>query len=336
MQGSTRRAALTGAAGLAAGALARRAVAQPLAPAFPDRPLRVLVPFAPGGSTDIIARLLSEQVRQHLGQPVVVENRPGANRQIALEATARARPDGTTAMIGNVTTNGTAPLINARRLGLDYERDMAPVTRIADVPSLLVATRANLPAGTLPELVAHARAHPGRLNYMSTGVGAYTHLDTVMLARAAGIDVVHVVLSAGAGPTGQSLISGDVHFGFLNVATGTPLVRGGQLRALAVTGPQRLEEWPEVPTMAEAGFPGIGTSSWHVMMVPAGVPAPVVEALFQATRGAIASEPVQAAFRRQSILPTPSESPEEARGWMRAELARWRRIIRETGIEAAE
>ena len=329
MQGWTRRAALT--AAITATATQARAQGAP-----PDRALRILVPFAPGGSTDIITRLLSEPIRQQLGQPVVVENRPGANGQIALEATVRARPDGTTAMIGNVTTNGTAPLINARRLGFDYERDMAIVTRIADVPSLLVATKANLPAETLRDLVAHARSHPGRLNYMSTGVGSYTHLDTVMLARAADIRIEHVVLAGGAGTTMQSLISGDVHFGFLNVATGTPLVQGGQLRALAVTGDARIAALPEVPTMAEAGYPGVGTSSWHVMMTPAGVPAPVMEALFQATRAAIGSEAVQAAFRRQSIQPTPSASPDEAKTWLTTELARWRGILRETRIESAD
>jgi tripartite-type tricarboxylate transporter receptor subunit TctC len=303
---------------------------------FPDRPLRIMVPFAPGGSTDIITRLLAEQLRQPLGQPVMVENRPGANGLIALEATARARPDGTTAMLGNVTTNGTAPILAARRLGFDYERDMLPVTRIAEVPSLLVATTANFPPRSLAELVAYARANPGRLNYMSTGVGSYTHVDTVLLARAAGIEVVHVVLSGGAGPSLQSLVTGDIHFGFINAATGTPMARAGQLKPLAVTGTRRLAEWPEVPTMAEAGFPGIGTSAWHVLMVPSGVPAPVLETLFRATTLALASEPVLAAFRRQSILPTPSASLEEARDWLQAELAGWRRVMRDTRIAEAE
>lgn len=329
MQGWTRRAALSIGAGLAVGGT--RAGAQPAG--FPDRPLRIILPFAPGGSTDIITRLIAEPMRQHLGQAVVVENRPGANGQIALEATVRARPDGTTAMLGNVTTNGTAPLINARRLGFDYERDLLPVSRVADVPSLLVATKSDLPVDTLRGLVDFARAFPGKLNYVSTGIGSYTHLDTVMLARAAGITVEHVVIAAGAGPTTQALISGQIHFGFLNAATATAQVQGGQLRALAVTGEHRLAALPEVPTMAEAGFPGIGTSSWHLMMVPAGVPVRVIEALFQATRAAILSEPVQAAFRRQSIQPTPSASPDEASTWLHAELTRWRGILREARIE---
>jgi tripartite-type tricarboxylate transporter receptor subunit TctC len=303
---------------------------------FPDRPLRLLVPFAPGGSTDIIGRLLSEPMRQALGQPVVVENRPGANGLIALEATTRARPDGTTLMLGNVTTNGTAPLLAGARLGFDYERDMVPVTRIADVPSLLIATAANFAPRSLAELVALARAQPGRLNYMSTGVGSYTHVDTVLLARKAGIEIVHVVLSGGAGPSLQTLISGDIQFGFMNVATATPLVRDGKLKALAVTGAQRLPDWPEVPTMAEAGFPGIGTSAWHILMVPSGVPEPVMATLHQAATGALRSDAIQAAFRRQSIQPTPSASPAEARQWLRAELAMWRRILRETEIATTE
>ncbi len=307
-----------------------------LAQGFPDRPLRILVPFAPGGSTDIIARLLAEQMRLTLGQPVVVENRPGANGLIALEATARARPDGTTLMLGNVTTNGTAPLLAGARLGLDYERDMVPITRVADVPSMLVATAANFPPSTMAELIAKARAEPGRLNYMSTGVGSYTHVDTVMLARQAGIDVVHVVLSGGAGPSLQTLISGDIQFGYMNVATAAALLRDGKLKPLAVTGEARLADWPGVPTMAEAGFPGIGTSAWHVLMVPNGVPPPALATLHRAATGAINSAAVQAAFRRQSILPTPSASLGEARAWMQAELAKWRRILRETAIATAE
>ncbi|MDO9707137.1 Bug family tripartite tricarboxylate transporter substrate binding protein [Paracraurococcus lichenis] len=324
----TRRAALAG-----AGLLATRIAAAE--PAF-DRPLRLVLPFAPGGSTDISGRLLAEQMRQSLGQPVVVENRPGANGLLALEAVARSRPDGTTLMLGNVTTNGTAPLLAGPRLGFDYERDMQAVTRIADVPSLLVATAANFVPQSLAEVVALARERPGRLNYFSTGVGSYTHLDTVLLARAAGIDVVHVVLSGGAGPSLQTVIAGDVQFGFMNAATATPMVRDGRLKALAVTGERRLAEWPAVPTMAEAGYPGIGTSAWHVLMLPSGVPEPAQQAVFAAARAALGSEPVLAAFRRQSIQPTPSASIAEARDWMRAELAAWRRILRQTAIATAD
>jgi len=330
----SRRRVLRAAGAVAAGAAARRAGAE--TPGFPDRPLRLVLPFAPGGSVDIIARLLAEPMRQALGQPVVIENRPGANGLIALEAVARSRPDGTTAMLGNVTTNGTAPLLGARRLGLDYEAAMLPVTRVADVPSMLVATTQRFPPTSLAELVGYARANPGRLNTLSTGVGSYTHIDSVLLARAAGITVEHVVLSGGAGPSLQSLVAGDIQFGFINVATATPMVREGQLRALAITGTSRIEAWPDVPTMAEAGYPGIGTSAWHVLMLPAGVPEPVVAAVFQATIAALGSAAVEAGFRRQSIQATPSASPAAARDWLREELARWRTVIRETRIETAE
>jgi tripartite-type tricarboxylate transporter receptor subunit TctC len=329
MQAFTRRGALLG-TGLLASRFARAERAR-----F-DHPLRIVVPFAPGGSTDIIGRLLSEQMRLALGQPVVVENRPGANGLLALEAVARSRPDGSTLMLGNVTTNGTAPLLAQARLGFDYERDMLVITRIADVPSLLVATNVDFTPRSLRELVDLAHARPGRLNYFSTGVGSYTHLDTVLLARAADIQIVHVVLSGGAGPSLQTLITGDIQFGFMNVATATPMARDGRVKPLAVTGESRLAAWPEVPTMAEAGFPGIGTSAWHVMMVPAGVPEPAQEAIHAAATTALASGPVVAAFGRQSILPTPSGSIMEAREWMRGELAAWRRILHETAIATTD
>ncbi len=304
---------------------------------LPDKPLRILLPFAPGGSTDIVARLLQEQLQREVGQPVVVENRPGANGQIAMEATLRSRPDGSTAMLGNITTNGTAPLHAAGSLSFNYERDMLLVTRVADVPSVLVSTAiAAFPPRSMPELVAYARAHPGKLNYLSTGPGSIGHIDMVMLKREARIDVVHVPVSGGAGPSLQALIAGDVHFGLLNIATGAPLLESGQLRPLAVTGDRRLAAFPNLPTMAELGFHNRGTSAWHVLMVPSTTPPAIVAALHGAVVAAIASAPVQAGFRRQNIIPTPSASPAEAQAWFRDELALLRRLLRETAEERVE
>ena len=302
-----------------------------------DKPLRILLPFAPGGSTDIVTRILQDPLRQALGQTVIVENRPGANGQIAMEAVLRSRPDGTTAMLGNITTNGTAPLNAAATLGFDYERDMLAVTRVADVPGVMVATAAQgFPVRSMAELVAYARAHPGKLNYLSTGPGSIGHVDMVLLKRLARIDVVHVPVSGGAGPSIQALIAGDVHFGLLNIATGMPLLQAGQLRPLAVTGEARLESLPEVPTMTEAGFGARGTSSWHVFMVASAVPPATVALLHRAMLSAIGSEPAQAAFRRQNIIPTPSPSPEAAQHWLHGELALLRRLLRETAEERVE
>lgn len=302
--------------------------------ALTARTLRIVVPFGPGGSTDIISRLLAGPMMQRLGQTVVVENRPGGNGLIALEAVGRARPDGTTAMLGNVTTNGTAPLLAAKRLTLAYPRDFAVVARIADVPSVLVATTVNFAPETLADAMAEARRNPGKLNYITTGVGSYVHFDSVLLARAAGVEIVHVPVSTGAGAYFQTLANGDVHLGFMNAASAMPLVREGKLRALAVTGGSRLAELPAVPTLAQAGFPGVGTSSWHVMLVPGATPPETVRALYDAVAEAVRSESVQAAFRRQSIQTTLSDSPEQATAWLDAELDRWRRIIAETRIEA--
>jgi tripartite-type tricarboxylate transporter receptor subunit TctC len=293
---------------------------------YPARPIRAIVPYAPGGATDIIARLVAEEMRRSLGQPVVVENRPGALGIIAIEAVARSRPDGYTLMIGNVTTNAITPVVFRGRLSLDYEATMMPVTQLANVPGVLCATTVNFPPTTVAAVVEHARQHPGQVHYVTAGVGSYTHFDHVLLARRGGAEMTHVPFTAGAGGFITGLLNGDVQIGFVNVATAGPLVAAGRLRGLAVTADTRLPELPDVPTMAEAGFAGIGTSGWNALFGPAGLPPEVVAALFRAATEAVASSAVQEAFRRQGIQPVPSASPEAAGSWLRSELELWRRI----------
>ena len=327
--GIARRGLLCGLGALAAG----RAAAEGR---FPGHPLRILVPFAPGGSVDIISRLLAEGMRPALGQTVIVENRPGGNGVVGLEALARSRPDGYTMLVGNVTTNGLMPLLTPERLSFDFNRDLMPLARLADVASVLVATTVGFPADTLAQAIELARRDPGRVNYITTGPGSYVHFDTVLLQRAAGVRLTHVPVSAGAGAYFQALAKGDVHLGFMNAASATPLVQSGQLRGLAVAGETRLAELPDVPTMREAGFPGIGTPAWHTMLLPAGTPAEVVNALFGAVRAATQSPAVRDAYRRQSITATLSASPADARTWQDAELARWRGIIADTRSDMVE
>jgi len=300
---------------------------------YPSRPLRFVVPYAPGGATDIVARVLGEELRRTLGQPTVVENRPGGAGIIALEQTARARPDGYTLMVGNVTTNAITPVLFRDRMPFDYEREMVPVARLADLPAMAMVTTTNFAPRTMEEFIAHVRANPGKVNYASAGIGSYPQFDAVMLSRRAGLDMVHVPMAGGAGPVITQMLNGTVQFCILNVATFGPLVREGKIRALAAISDTRLAEFPDVPTMAEAGFPGIGTIAWQAMFAPAATPREALLALHAASNEALRAEAVLEAFRRQGVRAVPIASLDEAKTWLAAELERWRRIVAEAAIE---
>ncbi|MBW8267972.1 Bug family tripartite tricarboxylate transporter substrate binding protein [Caldovatus aquaticus] len=329
----TKRSLLAAAAGLAALPRAARAQGQPPGERFPSRPIRVIVPYAPGGATDIVARLLGEEMRRQLGQPLVVENRPGAAGIIAIEAMARSRPDGHTVMIGNVTTNAITPVLFRQRMPLDYAKEVVAVGRLADLPAFVLATATNFAPRTLEEFVAYARANPGKVNYCSAGVGSYPQFDAVLFARRAGIEMVHVPMPGGAGPIITEMLSGNIQFCMLNVATAAGHVRDGRIRALAAISDARLPEFPDIPTLAEAGYPGIGTIAWQGMFAPAATPREALEALHRAATEALRAEPVLDAFRRQGIRAVPNASVDDARAWFEGELANWRRIVEEAKIE---
>jgi len=301
--------------------------------AYPSRPVRVLVPYAPGGATDIVARMVGEEMRRALGQPFLVENKPGAAGILAIETMARSRADGYTLMIGNVTTNAITPVLFRQRMAIDYATEVVPVAPLADLPAFLLATKANFPVGSVPELLDYARRNPGRVNYCSSGVGSYQQFDAVMLGRRAGLEMVHVPMPGGAGPTITELLNGNLHICFLNVATSAGLVRDGRIRALAVAAEARLPEFPDIPTMAELGYPGIGTTAWQGLFAPAGTPGEVLRVLNRAATEALRSEAVKEAFRRQGMRPMPAMSLEQARGWLNTELELWRQIAEESRID---
>lgn len=325
---ATRRDILASAACLAAAP--RAALAQE---GYPARPVRMLVPYAPGGATDIVARMVGEEMRRILGQPFVVENKPGAAGILAVETMARARPDGYTLMVGNVTTNAITPVLFRRRMSIDYEREVVPVARLADLPAFLLATTTNFPARSLAEAIDHARRNPGRVNYCSSGVGSYQQLDAVMLGRREGLDMTHVPMPGGAGPTITELLNGNLHLCFLNVATAAGMVRDGRIRALAVASEARLPDFPDVPTMAELGYRGIGTTAWQALFAPAETPRQVLLALHRAAGEALRAEPVREGFRRQGMRPMPETSLEQTRDWLRSELSLWQRTTEEAGID---
>lgn len=292
---------------------------------YPEKPITLVVPYAAGGASDVVARTFGEAITRVSGQSVVVENRPGAGGVIAIEHVAGQRPDGYTVLVGNVTTNAITPVFMADKFSVDYSKAIKPVARLALVPALLVAS-ADSGITSLPDLIEKAQAAPKTLRYGSAGVGAYGHFDGVMLAEATGIEAIHVPSTSGAAGIGQSLLSGDTHFSWINVASGLPLVQEGRLVGLGVNTEERLEELPDVPTLAELGYPGHGSHNWQALFVPGGTPDEVVAALHRLIGEAAKQDLVQSTFKRQIILDGTLESTEATRQWIDEEIAHWTKV----------
>src|SRR5215470_8023365 len=304
--------------------------------AYPSRPVRVVVPYAPGGAVDIVARIVTEQMRQALGQPFIIENKPGAFGILGLEELARAKADGYTLMFGNNNANVITPILYPKKMTIDVDRDVVPVARVADLPGFLIATKKNFPPTSFAEFLAYAKQNPGKVRYSSVGVGSFPQYDMEILARRAGLDLVHIPNKAGASGMLNDLVSGDAQVAFLNVATPASMVRAGQLRPLAVITEKRMPDYPDVPTLAELGFPGIGTVQWLAIFAPAGTSQGVVEAVHKAANEAVKPAAVLEKFKAQSLRAIVSASPESARQFIRAEFALWSRITSEVKIDLPE
>ncbi len=252
---------------------------------WPTKPVRLIVPFAPGGATDIVARIMAQGLAEVLGQQFVVDNRAGASGNIGVEMAVRALPDGYTMLINNVSTGAINPIAFASTLKYDSRKDLTGVALLASIPNLLVSG-ANFPPNTLKELIDYTKARPGQLNY-SNPIGAYSHLDMLEFMAKAGIQMINVP-SKGAGSSFAALIAGEIHFSFLNAATVTPQVKAGRMKAFVTTAKKRLPELPDVPTMAEAGFPGMGSVNWNGFFVPAKTPRAIIDKLAAATSQVLA------------------------------------------------
>lgn len=297
--------------------------------AYPQRPIRLVVPFAPGGATDIIARVLEPSLTRRLGQQVVVDNRSGAAGNIAVELVAHAQPDGYTLLVGNISTNSINPLLFATRMKANALKDLAPITQLVAIPNFILGSP-KLPAQTLKEALAYARARPGQLNYQAP-LGSYSHLDMLALTTAAGVKMVHLP-SKGAGETLPAILRGDVHITESNVASNIGAVKAGQVRAYAVTSDQRLADVPDVPTMAEAGFPGIGSLNWNGLFAPARTPAPIVRKLHETTVAAMKELDGEGTLTKRQLPVALSASPEAFGAFVQAEAKRWEKIIRDNSV----
>src|SRR3954465_10322416 len=289
---------------------------------YPSKPVRIMVPYGPGGATDIIARIVAQRLTESLGQTFLVENRPGANGNIALEATAKAPADGYTLLVGNVSTNAINESIYASQLSIRPSRDLVGVSKLVEVPHIVVASAA-FAANSIAELIALAKKEPGKINFASVGIGSYPHLDMERFERAAGVKLTHVPYKGGAGQAIPALISGEVQVAFFNLASLLPHIKSGRLKPLAAETEQRLPELPSIPTMAEQGFPGIGTNAWQGMFAPVATPKPIVEKLYSAVSAALNKPETKESLARQMMPVAVSRSPQDFTDEVRKETQSW-------------
>jgi tripartite-type tricarboxylate transporter receptor subunit TctC len=304
---------------LAAGAFAQ---------SYPTKPIRYIVPFPPGGGQDLVARALSPRLTEALGQPVLVDNRPGAATMLGAEVAAKSAPDGYTLFMGSNTTLSINPNLYAK-VPYDPIKDFAPVTRIGSAPNLLVV-HPSLPVRTVKELAALARSKPGQLNYGSSGAGTPAQLAGVMFGDVAHTKLVHVPYR-GSGPALTALISGETQLMFSTMTSTLPFVKSGRMRAIAVTSARRALAAPEIPTVAESGYPGFEAITWYGMFVPAGTPAPIIARLNAETVKVLGAAEFRDWLIGQGAEPTRS-TPEELGAYVKSELVKYAKIIKDSGM----
>jgi tripartite-type tricarboxylate transporter receptor subunit TctC len=299
---------------------------------YPTRPVIMIVPFAPGGASDFVARTIQTGVGEILGQQIVVDNRPGAAGIIGTEVAARAAPDGYTIFLGNVgTLSINASVYSNMRIKPD--QDLAPVTMCADTPSILI-TRADFPADSVAELIAYVKANQGKVTFATPGSSTLNRLEMEVFRKEAGLDMVHVPYKGGAGPAVQDILGGHVDIMFTTIASAMAFVKDRKVNALAVTTRQRMPELPEVPTMHELGWKNLVTSSWQGVLVPSATPRAIVEKLHAAIVKVLAEPAIQARMRSAGVIAVASKTPEEFRAYMDAETAKWTKVIEESGVRA--
>jgi tripartite-type tricarboxylate transporter receptor subunit TctC len=297
---------------------------------YPSRPVTVVVGFAPGGGTDTVARIIAKNLGESLGQQVVVENKAGAGGNIATEYVARAAPDGHTILLGNVGSLAVAPHMIAS-LAYDPLRDFAPIT-MAVVFANVIVVPSSVPARTLADLVKLAQAKPGTVTYGTSGIGGAGHLAGEMFNMRANINMVHVPYKGG-GPSMQGLLGGQVTSSFATPVSVVEHMKAGKLRALATTGPKRAALLPDVPTVAESGYPGFEAMNWYAFVAPAKTPREIVERLNRELVKALNNANVMALLHQQGLEPSPG-SPEELARYMEREYETWGKVVKQAGITA--
>ncbi len=305
------------------------AVPASVAQTWPAKPMRIVVPFPPGGGTDIGTRILGQKLQEAWGQAVVIENKPGAAGIVGTELTAKSAPDGYTFMMGNIGTHAINISLY-KQLSYDPVKDFAPVSMVADLP-LLLLVHPSVPVKSVQELIALAKSQPGKLNFSSSGPGGSMHVAAELFKSMAGVDMVHIPYKGGA-PAVADLISGQVPLSFATVLETIQFVKAGKVRALAVTNNRRSAALPDLPTISEAGLPGYQSISWLALFAPAGTPKDIVNKLSAETVRILKLPDVRERLLAQGAEPIGS-TPEQLASILAADIAKYARVIRESGYK---
>jgi tripartite-type tricarboxylate transporter receptor subunit TctC len=309
-----------------AGGVSKSAVAQ----AWPSKPIRIVIAQAVGSATDVVSRVVGNRLGESLGQPIVIEARPGAGGMLGTEVAARSAPDGYTLFMGNNSTHGSNPALYAK-LPYDAVNDFAPIAFVASVPYALVV-ESSLPVNSVQQLIALAKSRPGRINYASAGTGSTHHFSGELLKSTAGIDIIHIPYK-GSSPAIAALLGGEVSLMFVNVADIQPQIRSGRVRVLAVTTTRRSSMLPDVPTLSEAGLPGFEIESWFGLLAPAGTPKAIIARLSSETTLVLGRADVRTALTAQGLELRPG-STEQFADYIKSEIAKFSRIAKAAGIKA--
>lgn len=297
---------------------------------YPSRPVQVIVPFAPGGASDVAIRLLQPGLEKELGQQLVIENKSGAAGNIGMELAARAAPDGYTLFFGNVGTISINPHFYAH-LKVKPDKDFVPISLVSETPGILVA-RPDFPAKTFKDVIDYVTAHPGKVNYAASGISTLNTLEMEQLAHEAKLNMTQVPYKGGAGPAVVDLLGGHVDMMFVTYSTAAPHVKAGKLKAYAVTTKSRLDSMPDVPTVVEAGHPELVSSSWQGLFAVAGTPPSILSKLNAAVVHALADANVRQHMIAAGMLPTPSKSPDDFKTYLSTESAKWAKVVKDIGV----
>jgi len=301
------------------------------AQAYPTKPIRMIVPFAPGGASDFVGRILQPRLSELLGQQIVVENRAGASGNIGMDAAAKSAPDGYTIYLGNIGTVALNPAVFPK-LQVRPTRDFIAITQVVDVPGVLVV-HPDLQAKTVKDIVAIAKAYPGKLNYASPGAGSQNRLETEVFRKIENLDMVHVPYKGGAGPAIAGLVGGETHMMFVTASSAMNHVKNGRLRLIAVTSSKRLAAFPDTPTMAESGYPQLTSGSWQGIFVPTGTPKEAVDKLYAVIIETMKTAEVQQRLANGGVEVVTS-APGEFAKFVAKETERWGQAVKEAGATA--